>query len=217
MKDLICGMEVNPETARAKAEFDGHSYYFCSSNCEQKFRADPAKYVSNVIVAPPTDPSMKQEPKPSATQYTCPMHPEVVQQKPGNCPKCGMALEPVTFMTSASKTEYVCPMHPQIVRDAPGSCPICGMALEPRTVTAEEEKNPELVEMTRRFWVDTVLTIPVLVVAMAEYFPSLSSLISWASPKAREWFELVLATPIVLWGGWPFFVRGWRSIINRSL
>ncbi|MDE3169792.1 MAG: copper-translocating P-type ATPase, partial [Acidobacteriota bacterium] len=92
-----------------------------------------------------------------------------------------------------------------------------GMALEPRTVTAEEEKNPELVEMTRRFWVDTVLTIPVLVVAMAEYFPSLSSLISWASPKAREWFELVLATPIVLWGGWPFFVRGWRSIINRSL
>ena len=217
MKDLVCGMDVNPETARAKAELDGHIYYFCSPSCEQKFRAEPEKYTGRVIATSPTVPSIKQETKSSPAQYTCPMHPEVREQKPGNCPKCGMALEPVAAMTSASKTEYVCPMHPQIVRSEPGSCPICGMALEPRTVTAEEGENPELVEMTRRFWVDTVLTIPVLVVAMAEYFPALSSLISWASPKAREWFELVLATPIVLWGGWPFFVRGWRSIVNRSL
>ena len=150
-------------------------------------------------------------------EYTCPMHPEVRQKSPGNCPKCGMTLERVPLAAPAQKVEYVCPMHPEIVRSEPGSCPICGMTLEPRTVSAEEEKSPELVNMTRRFWVDTVLTIPVLFVAIAEYVRSLSSLIGWASPNARQWFELVLATPIVLWGGWPFFVRGWRSIVNRSL
>ncbi|MHB8525298.1 MAG: copper-transporting P-type ATPase [Candidatus Acidiferrales bacterium] len=145
------------------------------------------------------------------------MHPEVRQKSPGNCPKCGMTLEPVSGAAPAQQIEYVCPMHPEIVRSEPGSCPKCGMTLEPRTVSAEEEKSPELVNMTRRFWVDTVLTIPVLFVAIAEYVRSLSSLIRWASPNARQWFELVLATPIVLWGGWPFFVRGWRSIVNRSL
>ena len=154
----------------------------------------------------------------SSGEYTCPMHPEVRQQGPGTCPKCGMALEAVAAAAPAAlKTEYVCPMHPEIVKSEPGICPICGMTLEPRTVSAEEEKNPELVNMTRRFWISLVLTIPVLIVAMAEYVPSLSSLISWASPKVWQWFELILATPIVLWGGWPFFVRGWRSIINRSL
>lgn len=156
-------------------------------------------------------------PSDEAREYACPMHPEVRQKGPGNCPKCGMTLEPISVAAPAQQIEYVCPMHPEIVRSEPGSCPICGMALEPRTVSAEEEKSPELVNMTRRFWVDTVLTIPVLFVATAEYVRSLSSLIAWASPNARQWFELVLATPIVLWGGWPFFVRGWRSIINRNL
>jgi len=153
------------------------------------------------------------------TEYTCPMHPEVRRPGPGTCPKCGMTLEPVSVASpsSAEKIEYTCPMHPQIVRDGPGSCPICGMALEPRVVAGGEEKNAELVDMTRRFWVDTVLTIPILVVAMAEYVPSLSRLVSWVSPKSRQWFELVLTSPVVLWGGWPFFVRGWRSIVNRSL
>ena len=111
----------------------------------------------------------------------------------------------------ATKTEYTCPMHPEIVRDEPGTCPICGMALEPRTVSAAEEKNPELVDMTRRFWISAALTIPVLLVAMAELVPGFASLMQRASPRAWQWFELILATPVVLWGGWPFFVRGWRS------
>ena len=92
--------------------------------------------------------------------FTCPMHPEVRQPGPGSCPKCGMALEPVAPVAAASRTEWVCPMHPEIVRDAPGSCPICGMALEPRTATVDEEENSELVDMTRRFWISVVLTIP---------------------------------------------------------
>ncbi|HEV3483422.1 MAG TPA: copper-translocating P-type ATPase [Candidatus Acidoferrales bacterium] len=154
---------------------------------------------------------------PREPDHTCPMHPDVRQKGPGNCPKCGMTLEPVSVQAPEQKVEYVCPMHPQIVRSEPGSCPICGMALEPRVASGEEEKNPELVIMTRRFWVDTILTLPVLAVAMAENVRPLSSLIEWASPKARQWFEFILATPIVLWGGWPFFVRGWRSVINRSL
>ena len=150
----------------------------------------------------------------SATLYTCPMHPEVRQSEPGNCPICGMALEPVVPV-AAAKTEWVCPMHPQIVRDAPGNCPICGMALEPRAGSLEEEKNPELINMTRRFRVSAVLTIPLLLIAMSVYVPaiSISNLISF---RISEWIELILATPVVLWGGWPFFVRGVKSIINRS-
>jgi Cu+-exporting ATPase len=128
-----------------------------------------------------------------------------------------MALEIIAPAPAALKVEHVCPMHPEIVKDRPGSCPICGMALEPRTVTAEEEENPELVDMTRRFWVATVLTIPVLFVAMGDYVPFLASFLDRLSPQTWQWFQLVLATPIVLWGGWPFFVRGWRSLVNRSL
>ena len=151
----------------------------------------------------------------NAVVYTCPMHPEVRQSEPGNCPICGMALEPVIPVAVAAKTEWVCPMHPQIVRDAPGNCPICGMALEPRAGSLEEEKNPELINMTRRFWVSAVLTIPLLLIAMSVYVPtiSISNLISF---RISEWIELILATPVVLWGGWPFFVRGVKSIINRS-
>jgi P-type Cu+ transporter len=108
-------------------------------------------------------------------------------------------------------------MHPQIVRNEPDSCPICGMALEPRTASAKEEKNQELVDMSRRFWFSAVVTIPVLAVVMGEYVPFMSSLIRRISPGTLQWFELILATPVVLWGGWPFFVRGWRSLVNRSL
>ncbi|RZV37507.1 MAG: copper-translocating P-type ATPase [Candidatus Acidulodesulfobacterium acidiphilum] len=143
------------------------------------------------------------------------MHPEVRRAEPGNCPICGMALEPVIPVAAAAKTEWVCPMHPQIVRDAPGNCPICGMALEPRAGSLEEEKNPELINMTRRFWVSAVLTAPVLYIAMSVYIPEIS--VENILPlHIVEWIELILATPVVLWGGWPFFVRGVKSIINRS-
>src|SRR5439155_5102373 len=147
--------------------------------------------------------------------YTCPMHPEVRQPTPGLCPKCGMALEPVGAEAPMRRTEYVCPMHPQIVRDAPGSCPICGMALEPRTVTGDEE-NAELTDMTRRFWVSVALSVPLLVLVMGDMLPG-QPLRHALSGRLMAWLQLVLATPVVLWGGWPFFVRGWASIVNRSL
>ena len=147
--------------------------------------------------------------------YTCPMHPEVRQPTPGLCPKCGMALEPVGAEAPMTRTEYVCPMHPQIVRDAPGSCPICGMALEPRTVTGDEE-NAELKDMTRRFWVSVALGVPLLAFVMGDMLPG-QPLRHALSGRLMAWLQLVLATPVVLWGGWPFFARGWASIVNRSL
>src|SRR2546426_456498 len=147
--------------------------------------------------------------------YTCPMHPEARQPTPGFCPKCGMALEPVGAEAPMTRTEYVCPMHPQIVRDAPGSCPICGMALEPRTVTGDEE-NAELKDMTRRFWVSVALSVPLLAFVMGDMLPG-QPLRHALSGRLMAWLQLVLATPVVLWGGWPFFQRGWASIVNRSL
>jgi P-type Cu+ transporter len=148
--------------------------------------------------------------------YVCPMDHEVRESKPGACPKCGMALEPAAPSAPAVKTEYVCPMHPEIVRSEPGSCPICGMALEPRTVTLEEEANPELIDMTRRFWVGVVLSAPIALLAMSDMIPG-QPVQRIVSPRLLNWFQLVLATPVVFWCGWPFFQRGWVSIVNRSL
>ena len=153
---------------------------------------------------------------PAGALYTCPMHPEVRQTDPSACPKCGMALDPESVPMAATRTQYTCPMHPEIERDAPGDCPICGMALEPVTVTVEEQENPELVDMSRRFWVSAVLTLPLLVIAMGGMIPGLS--FEWiGSPRTLAWLELALATPVVLWGGWPFFQRGWASLVNRHL
>jgi Cu+-exporting ATPase len=127
-----------------------------------------------------------------------------------------MALEPLVSAVPARRTEYVCPMHPEIVREEPGSCPICGMALEPRTATVEEEANPELADMTRRFWISLIFTVPLVFLAMSEMLPG-QPVQHVLSPRLLTWIQLVLATPVVLWGGWPFFERGWRSIVNRSL
>ncbi len=147
-----------------------------------------------------------------ATAYVCPMDPEVRQAQPGPCPKCGMVLEPEFPLAPATRIEYTCPMHPEIVRSEPGACPVCGMALEPRTVTADEEDNPELKQMSRRFWISVALTIPILVLGMAP-----SSIAKIMPLRYVDWIEFVLATPVVLWGGWPFFERGWGSLVNRSL
>ena len=153
--------------------------------------------------------------KTSAT-YICPMDPEVREQNPGACPKCGMALEPSVPSPSAVRVEYTCPMHPEIIRSEPDACPICGMALEPRTVSASEDENPELADMSRRFWISVALTIPVLVLGMSDMLPG-QPLQRFLSMRAIGWIELLLATPVVLWGGFPFFQRGWASIVNRSL
>ncbi len=203
--DPVCGMTV-PEDTKYRHVHLGKAYLFCSERCVGKFRDHPAQY-------------LKQDTAPTAATtagiYTCPMHPEVQQQGPGACPKCGMALEPMGVPAPATKTEYTCPMHPEVVQDHPGNCPKCGMALEPRTIAAEED-DAELRDMTRRFWVSTVLAIPVLFSAMgAEFWPDLFAQV--IHPRSRQWLELLLATPVVLWGGWPFFVRGWRSLVTRNL
>jgi P-type Cu+ transporter len=150
------------------------------------------------------------------TYYICPMDPEVRQIGPGACPKCGMALEPVVPTAPRAATTWTCPMHPEVVRDQPGSCPICGMALEPITVSADEEENEELRDMTRRLWVSAALTLPLIVSAMGHMLPGRPfEPLLVGGPLG--WVELALATPVVLWGGWPFFVRGWQSVVNRSL
>jgi Cu+-exporting ATPase len=145
--------------------------------------------------------------------YTCPMHLEVKNVGPGSCPDCGMALEPLSPPSITSKTQYTCPMHPEIVRDEPGDCPKCGMALESMMVDVEEE-NIELIDMTRRFWVSVILALPVFISAMgSDLWPEIFNEI--IQPRTRQWLELIFATPVVLWGAWPFFVKGWASIVSQ--
>ncbi len=240
-KDPVCGMSVDPAKAKATLEHAGKTYYFCCVGCQVKFSGDPARYltpkplvgiapmsgkpiqIAPAAARPAAQPAVQLVAAPAAArkdvtnEYTCPMDPEVRQQGPGDCPKCGMALEPSIAALPLEKTEYTCPMHPEIVRDAPGDCPVCGMALEPRTVSVAEDKNPELVDMTRRFWICVALTIPILIVAMSDLVPGLSAQMKFASPRAWEWLEFILATPVVLWGGAPFFVRGLRSLVTRNL
>jgi P-type Cu+ transporter len=143
------------------------------------------------------------------------MHPDVQRDRPGDCPKCGMALELATPQKKPAKTTYTCPMHPQIKQDHPGNCPICGMTLEPRSPAAgSEEENAELRDMTRRFWIGAVLSVPVFCLAMAHVFPGAPH---WVQGDLSRWVQFILSTPVVLWAGWPFFQRGWQSIVNRSL
>jgi len=244
--DPVCGMTVAPERAAAKVSHADVTYFFCCKSCADKFQADPEKYLQSKAPAAPSMSASSQliqlgGPKqpakdaaplstlsPAAASerqsasphqkpnYICPMDPEVSQDDPGACPKCGMALEPAIPLAPATRIEYTCPMHPQIVRPGPGSCPICGMALEPRTAVVEEEENPELVSMTRRFWVSVALTIPVLLLGMSEMI-STHAAPQLFSARTLGWIELIFATPVVLWGGWPFFERGWASLVNRSL
>jgi len=245
--DPVCGMTVDPATARHRHKHAGKTYYFCCGGCAQKFAASPEKYLeprapqlvtlggapAGKAAAPSPEPlvglvmplpaktagSSHTHPEPRAevhpeTAYVCPMCPEIRKTAPGPCPKCGMSLE-AEMPVASTRVEYTCPMHPQIVRPGPGSCPICGMTLEPRTVTTEEEENPELRSMTRRFWVGVALTAPLLAIAMADMLPGM--LVQRALPGGwLPWIEFLLATPVVLWGGWPFFQRGWASVVNRS-
>ena len=208
--DPICLMEITPEESVGTVEYQGKTYYFCSQFCLDRFRESPAQFLEGAPAAEPAPPP------PPGTDYICPMDPEVRQPGPGACPKCGMALEPERISPPATKTQYVCPMHPEIVREAPGSCPICGMALEARTVTVEEAANPELIDMTRRFRISLALTVPLLLLSMSDLIPG-KPLEPLASSRLFGWIQFILATPVVLWGGRPFFERGWNSILNRSL
>ena len=210
LRDPVCGMEVGDD-AENRLALGGETHYFCSARCREKFRKDPQTYL-----APQNKEREHEESKVKGRFYICPMDPEVRQDRPGACPKCGMALESETPALAATRTEYTCPMHPEVVQDRPGSCPRCGMGLEPRTVAAEEE-NPELKDMSRRFRVSVVISLPVLVIAMGEHIPGLAGWIEGlASRQTLNWVELALAAPVVLWGGSPFFVRFWASLVNWS-
>jgi len=207
VKDPVCGMTVNPEKAAGSTEYHGDRYWFCGKSCKAKFEAAPETYITGSVIP--------LAGRAERSEFTCPMHPEVLQSGPGSCPKCGMALEPVTLSAPASRTEFTCPMHPEVVRDRPGSCPICGMALEPRTVT-EDAANPELIDMTRRFWTALAFSAPILLVMIGDFLPGMP-LQRLFGQQVITWIEFALATPVVLWAGWPLFVRGWASVVNRSL
>jgi len=240
-KDPVCGMNVNPATAHFHTLNNGKQYFFCCAGCLAKFQANPEQILSSapkpmgsglvslgtpsLVMPKPTMPTQSVpaigSERPTGS-YICPMCPEVRQTGPGPCPKCGMALDPESPVIPATKTEYTCPMHPEIVRAGPGSCPICGMALEPRTVKLAED-TPELRDMTRRFWISLALTTPLLAIAMGSMlwphaFMGEASVSGLPLYKVQwlPWLELLLATPAVLWCGWPFFQRGWASVVNRS-
>src|SRR5215211_1105225 len=170
VKDPVCGMSVDPHTAKHRAEHGGRPYYFCSAGCRTKFLADPVRYLDPAAAA-------EAEPVPEGTVYTCPMHPEIRQV-------------------------------------GPGSCPICGMALEPVLVSLEAAPNHELIDMTHRFWIGLAFAVPVVALEMGGHLLGLEHVVP---RQASNWVQMLLATPVVLWAGWPFFVRGWQSVVNRSL
>jgi Cu+-exporting ATPase len=213
--DPVCGMQVAADTDKRYVH-KGETYLFCSTSCLSKFQADADRFLEPVGRQGAASPSESIDHGNAAKAvHTCPMHPEVRNPGPGSCPKCGMALEPEVMVAPEMRTEYTCPMHPEIVQDHPGSCPKCGMALEPRTAVAEE-KNEELTNMTRRLRVSVILAVPVFLLAMvADLVPQW--LPASVSMKSVQWIEFLLATPVVLWGGWPFFVRGWQSVVSWNL
>jgi Cu+-exporting ATPase len=216
--DPVCGMKVTPARAAAQVTHQGKTFFFCGKSCAAKFTANPDAYLKPSSETGPAAANTTPLAKPTAgqaTDYVCPMDPEVHESNPGACRICGMALEPAQISLSNTRTEYTCPMHPEIVRTEPGSCPICGMALEPRTVTLEE-KNPELDDMRRRFWIATALTIPLLAV-MVDGFLASHPMARVLGQTALGWVEFALATPVVLWCGWPFLVRGWNSLRGWNL
>jgi Cu+-exporting ATPase len=183
-KDPVCGMQVDEAHAAATARYADNTWYFCSTRCHDRFIADPAAYASAEVASPGACHGRAHPPR----QTTAPASPDAL---------------------------YTCPMHPQVRQRGPGDCPICGMALEPMAITAEPEDNPELRDMTRRLWLAAALTLPVLVLAMGGMVPALAALLPHG--PAGRWLELALATPVVLWAGWPFFVRGVKSVVSRHL
>jgi len=212
--DPVCGMKVS-RTSSNHVQHAGHDYYFCSQHCVEKFSANPAGFKDKDKPCEHKHAANPEVVADKGAMYFCPMCPGQEKKGPGICKVCGMALEPMAASKLSEKTEYVCPMHPEVVSDEPGSCPKCGMALEPRTVTLDEE-NPELDDMSRRFKVSVMLALPVFVLAMiADLAPAW--LPSGLSMGAVQWIEFALASPVVLWGGWPFFERFVLSLRTWNL
>jgi Cu+-exporting ATPase len=192
--DPVCGMTVDTSKAAGSLSHNGETYFFCSHHCLERFRQDSESFLT-------------KNRNPAARQGA--EAPLSNQSRQEIAPSLTLASQPRGI-------EYTCPMHPEILRNGPGSCPICGMALEPRTISLEEKENPELIDMTRRFWVSVALALPVFLMGMSDFIPG-RPLERIVSAETLGWIQLVMTTPVVLWCGWPFFVRAWQSIINRSL
>ncbi len=228
--DPICGMQVD-ESSQWKAERDGTTFYFCADQCRQKFlqplATNPIKLTSSIplsfVPRPKHDCCAGKKTSDAATvqpsaaaKYFCPMCPGVESDKPGDCPKCGMALERNPAWRATSKVLYTCPMHPEIEQDLPGDCPKCGMPLEPRSIAgnAETADDDEIHQLARKFWLALALTVPVFLLAMGHMIPALDGLVS---RPVGKWIEFVLTTPVVFWAGGFLLARGWRSLVSRNL
>tara|TARA_R110002072_G_scaffold302603_1_gene486650 strand:- start:109703 stop:112120 length:2418 start_codon:yes stop_codon:yes gene_type:complete len=210
--DPICGMQVN-ESTDLTAERDSQTYYFCSNHCRLKFTDSISDEEEHSCCHGHT--SISRTSSENVNRYVCPMCEGVESVKPGNCPKCGMALEPAKPPTRSQKKLYTCPMHPEIEQDDPGTRPKCGMELEPKFISAEDEDDSELRSMSLRFWVGVALSVPVFLLAM---LPMIGVPVDELLGKTvNTWLQLILSTPVVLWAGWPFFVRGFRSIVTWNL
>lgn len=213
--DPICGMTVDEATGRSAVR-DGQTFHFCGEHCRQAFLAGGApagaRYAGHDHTLHESAPPKR---RPGLSDYFCPMCPEIESEAPGVCPKCGMALES-SRPAAAQTVIYTCPMHPAIEQEQPGTCPKCGMELEPKIAQpASEGDDSELRSMIRRFWIAAALTLPVLLLAM---LPMLGVPVNqWLGARLNAWLQLILCTPVVFWCGWPFFERGWRSVITRNL
>jgi Cu+-exporting ATPase len=196
VKDPVCGMAVDANRSSSH-EHAGRTYYFCSQRCHERFVNDPEHFL---------------RPGKASATYACPMHSDIEENAPGDCPKCGMALE--ASGPPRRQTQYTCPMHPEIVADEPGDCPKCGMALEPMTVSGSDEEDGELKVMQRRFWISVPLSAAVLLLAMGEMLPGLD--IRNFFGASFGWIQFALATPVVFWCGGFAFQRGWKSVVNVS-
>ena len=201
--DPVCGMQVDPASSAGSFEYKGTTYHFCGVRCLDRFKSNPESFLNRAEPKPPPD----------AASYACPMHPEIRQNHPGSCPKCGMALEPVAPISPASKTEYVCPMHPQIIKRTRF---MSNLWDGPRATRGHPGRGPE----PGAGGYAPVLGLPRPGAAPArpgDGGDDPGAAPGRAIPHILPWVELGLATPVVLWAGWPFFVRGWASIVNRSL
>jgi Cu+-exporting ATPase len=213
LKDPVCGMTVKADTPH-RLTHDGHEVLFCSAACKTKFAADPARYRVEAAPAPHACCSGKKATDEAhATSAASGHAPAGARHHHHHHDHGGHSLSPTAGPAPAG-AKWTCPMHPEIIQDGPGSCPICGMALEPMMPTADAGPNPELHDMSVRFWVGLALALPVLVLEMGRHFLNIDALVP---PHINGWLQLALATPVVLWAGWPFFKRGWASLLTRNL
>ncbi|QND58323.1 heavy metal translocating P-type ATPase [Mesorhizobium huakuii] len=215
LRDPVCGMTVDPAAGKPTSEHGGRLYHFCSEGCRTKFQAEPEKYMTAA------DPVCGMSVDRATARHFVRHEGQGFYFCSAGC-KAKFEAAPQTYLgdrpapvPAPKGTQYTCPMHPEIVRDKPGSCPICGMALEPMGVpSGDEGPNPELVDFTRRLWGSAILSIPLLIIAMAPMVGlSFENLVS---DRTKTWAELALASPVVLWAAFPFFHRGWESVLNRS-